>query len=554
MHAKDGFAEAAVQCEDLMHDVKFHALLESAPDAIVVTGGDGRISVVNAQTETLFGYRRDELLGQAIEVLVPASLRSLHARHRDRYRDAPVTRRMGAGPDLLARRKDGTEFPVEVSLSPLHSDEGLLVIAIVRDLTERRRMEGERERLAAEQAARREAEELNRFKDEFLATLSHELRTPLNAILGWARLLLNEPPDTDARRVRHALEVIARNAEAQARLISDILDVSRIITGKLQLDTKAVDLRAVATASIESVTPAAAAKNVQIHPLLPVNAAVVTADPDRLQQVLCNLLSNAVKFTPAGGRIDVSIAQAGSSFEVNVRDTGEGIAPEFLPHLFERFRQHDSSSTRTHGGLGLGLAIARHLVERQGGAIWAESAGPGKGASFTFRLPVRAVVTGMGKEVEGANPATPYRQAADVTVGRIDGVRVLCVDDDRDARELVGIALGNQGATVVGVASSAEAIDALDRNHFDVLIADIGLAEEDGYTLIRKIRARSRDRQGGIPAVALTACASASDRIQAISVGYDLHLAKPVAYTDLRYAVSELLHRAEVRPRAGFSG
>ncbi|MBW4491621.1 MAG: response regulator [Oscillatoria princeps RMCB-10] len=383
----------------------------------------------------------------------------------------------------------------------------------------------------------RSAEEANRMKDEFLAILSHELRTPLSAMFGWVRLLRCSQLDeaTSAR----ALEAIERNARAQTQLIEDLLDVSRIIRGKLQLNAGPVDLVRVIEAATDTVEQAAEAKEIALNLRLDQTVGPIAGDADRLQQVVWNLLSNAIKFTPEGGRVDLRLERAGSAVEIQVSDTGKGIGPDFLPFVFERFRQADSS-TRAYSGLGLGLAIVRNLVELHGGSVSAYSAGLGLGATFTVRLPVRAVSFGdvtfepVSGPVEGVSPPD--------SAPLLEGLRVLVVDDEADARELVGTVLEQYGAEVTLAASAIEALEALDRHGADVMVSDIGMPEEDGYSLIRKIRMRSAEQ---MPAVALTAYAQEKDQQQALSAGFQIHLSKPVDPVGLVAAVARVTGRQE---------
>jgi signal transduction histidine kinase/ActR/RegA family two-component response regulator len=388
------------------------------------------------------------------------------------------------------------------------------------------------------QEARAAAEAANGLKDEFLATLSHELRTPLTAMVGWAHLLERGQlsPDETAR----AVDTIIRNATAQNQIIDELLDVSRIITGKLRLDLQPVDIATVVKAAIETVTPAASAKAIRLQLIQSPAGSYVMGDPERLQQVFWNLFSNAIKFTPKNGRVRVSVAAVGSNVEVVVADTGLGIDAEFLPRVFDRFTQNDSSSTRQARGLGLGLSIARQLVELHGGSIRVESAGAGRGTTFTARFPRSSVA---------ATPLDPraYSQA-DRIAGQeegpdLKGTRVLVVEDDDDARGMIEKVLEIQGATVKTVASAREALDILGRERVDVLLSDIEMPGTDGYQLIKELRLRPSQQGGSVPAAALTAYARTEDRLRALRAGFQLHLAKPVQPSELVTVVGSLAAR-----------
>jgi signal transduction histidine kinase/CheY-like chemotaxis protein len=375
-----------------------------------------------------------------------------------------------------------------------------------------------------------QAQEANRLKDEFLATLSHELRTPLNAIVGWVHLLRGGGLGTDT--TAHALDVIARNAEAQNQLIADMLDVSRIVSGRLRLEVAAVDLAHVVSAALDTVRPAADAKGVRLESALEAGEAPVSGDPGRLQQVVWNLLSNAIKFTGRGGTVSVHLELAAAEARLTVTDTGVGIRPDFLPHVFELFRQGDSSSTRSHGGLGLGLAIVRHLVELHGGTVQAWSAGPGQGARFTVELPLLRRDRPAGAQSETATSGAPY--------GNLTGVRVLLVEDDADSRELTATILEKAGALVTPVADAAAALDALLRTAPDVLVSDIELPGQDGYELIRRVRALPLAAHRHIPALALTAYAGAQDAVRAVEAGFQLHIPKPFQPRELVGALAQV--------------
>jgi PAS domain S-box-containing protein len=402
------------------------------------------------------------------------------------------------------------------------------------DVSERKRTEDERVRLLADmERARREAEVANRVKDEFLATLSHELRTPLGAILLWARLLRDTPLDqaTTAR----ALEMIEQDAKALERIVGDILDVSRIVTGKLGLQVGPVELAAAIEAAIASLRPAADAKSIHIDCALDRSLTPISGDEARLRQVVWNLLSNAIKFTPKGGRIEIRLERARSWAEITVKDTGQGIKPDFLPHVFERFVQADSSATRVYGGLGLGLAIVRHLVELHGGSVHGDSPGEGRGSTFSVRLPLLAVRPPQAGRASPP-PATGHAPT-------LEGVRVLLVEDDFNTRESLGALLRQRGARVIATESAAEGFRALEREPPDVLVSDLAMPREDGFALIRKVRALGEERGGRVPAVALTGYANAETRSRALSEGYDVHLPKPADPEELTALIARLRTR-----------
>jgi signal transduction histidine kinase len=390
--------------------------------------------------------------------------------------------------------------------------------------------------LASEQAAREEAERANRSKDEFLAMLSHELRTPLGTIMSWSHILASEPHRADS--VTRAAAIIDRSARAQVQLISDLLDMSRISAGKLRLDVQPVELSQLVDAAIETVRPAAEAKGIRIQKILEPLGEPLLGDPGRLQQVLWNLLSNAIKFTPKGGRVQVTLARVNSHVELTVRDSGQGIAPDVLPYVFQRFRQGDSSSAREHGGLGLGLAIVKELVELHGGGVTAASDGVGHGATFRIELPLAAVrETAPG---ERAHPRAMSLEGIAADLPQLGGIRVLLVDDQPDAAEAVAHVLTSAGASVTIATSAEEALAALERELPHVIFSDIGMPHRDGYDLIRAVRARWER----IPAAALTAFARAEDRTAALLAGYDAHLAKPVEVRELLATVLALSARS----------
>ena len=440
------------------------------------------------------------------------------------------------------RRKDGTIIDVSLTVSPIRNAEGEIVGAskVGRDITAEKQAREERERLLqAAQAARAEAEAANRMKDEFLATLSHELRTPLNAIVGWARILRSGPVDPED--LEEGLAAIDRNAKVQAQIIEDLLDISRIISGNLRLDVQRVNLLEVIEAAIAAVMPAAEAKGVRIHKVLDSLAGPVSGDPARLQQVVWNLLSNAVKFTPKGGRVQVLLERVNSHVEITVIDTGIGIKPEFLPHVFDRFRQADSSTTRRHGGLGLGLAIVKQLVEMHGGTVRAKSPGEGQGSTFVVTLPI-TVVHEDTSSPEKVRPKEARRRANSTAPrAALSGLKVLVVDDEPDARQLIRRVLTECGAEVALAASAAEALKLIERFRPDVIVSDIGMPDQDGYDFIRQVRARVAAKT--LPAVALTAFARSEDRKRALLAGFQTHVAKPVDPAELVAVVASLVER-----------
>lgn len=392
----------------------------------------------------------------------------------------------------------------------------------------------QRERAAAERAAEenerlyRAAQESNRLKDEFLAMISHEVRTPLTSILGWAQLL--RTGRVSSEELPRALESIERNALAQTHIIDDLLDVSRIITGKLRLDVRPIDPHTFMDAAIEAVSPAAEAKGVRLQKIMDTSVTVI-GDPVRLQQVVWNLLSNAIRFTPRGGRVQLTLERVNSHIEISVNDSGAGIEPDFLPVVFDRFRQADQRTTRRHGGLGLGLAIVRHLIEMHGGSVRADSAGKDQGATFTVTLPVAPIQT--AKSESRVHPAARDTLPSYSFPERLDGVNILVVDDEIDTREWLQVGLQQCGATVTLAGSVNEAMKALASAPFDLLISDIGMPEADGYNLIEQIRDLPAEHGGKIPAIALTAYARTEDRLRVLRAGYQMHVAKPVELTEL---------------------
>ncbi len=408
------------------------------------------------------------------------------------------------------------------------------------DVTDRKRLEEQREQmLQAEREARAEAERTNRIKDEFLTSLSHELRTPLNAILGWTQLLRRKS-DADPF-LTQGLDTLERNAKLQTQLIDDLLDMSRILSGKIRLDVQAVSLGRIVEAAVASVRPSADAKGLALTMTLDPQAGPVSGDPSRLQQVVWNLLSNAVKFSTRGGSIDIRLERVNAHLEVSITDSGIGIAPDFLPHVFERFRQADASTTRRHGGLGIGLSIVKNLIDLHGGTVRAKSAGTGKGATFVVSLPATTL----------SRPTTDRRHPAATSVApdaeppSLDGLTILVIDDDDDSRTLLSLILGNRGATVVTANGAASALAAVAATIPDVILSDIGLPDRDGYQLIRDIRAIG-DELKNVPALALTAFARSEDRRRALLAGFQMHISKPVEPAELCTAVASLAKKVDL--------
>ncbi|HVF56805.1 MAG TPA: PAS domain S-box protein [Pyrinomonadaceae bacterium] len=516
-----------------------NAIIESAADAIITKTLEGIITSWNRGAEHIFGYTPDEVIGKHITILIPDD-------HPDE--EPAIIERLRRGEriehyETVRVRKDGSFVDISLTVSPIAGPDGVLIGAskIARDISDRKRAEAEREiLLGREQAARREAEEASRLKDEFLATISHELRTPLTAILGWAHLM--RAGQVGEKSATEILETIERNARSQAQLIDDLLDVSRIITGKLRLDVRQVEPGSFIEPAIEALSPAAEAKGLRVQKVMDTGVVSVAGDPARLQQVVWNLLSNAIKFTPRGGRVQLRLERINSHIEIAVSDTGMGINPAFLPHVFDRFRQADGTTTRTHGGLGLGLSIVRHLVELHGGTVEAESQGEGLGSTFIVKLPVVSVYQ-KNNFVERVHPAARDTLPAYNCPERLDGLKVLVVDDETDTRELLRVGIAQCGAEVITAGSAREALEVLQKERPGILISDIGMPDEDGYELIRKVRALPARGGGKVPAIALTAYARTEDRLRALRSGYQMHVTKPVELTELVTVMASLIQR-----------
>ncbi len=530
-HAKD---DPALRTSE----IRYRRLFESARDGILILNAASlKITDVNPFMMELLGYSRDEFVGKELweiglfsdKEASQQAFRELQLKGYLRYENLPL------------QTTDGKLREVEFVSNVYDEDRHPVIQCNIRDITDRKQAEAERRALlASAQAARAEADTANSIKDQFLATVSHELRTPLTSILGWSQMLITGK--LDEPESKRALETILRNARAQKEIIDDLLDISRIITGKLRLDVSSVEMNRVIEGVVEGVRPAADARNIQLQTKIDPRTGPISGDPERLQQIIWNLLSNAIKFTPEGGRVDVRLERSDSQVEITIRDTGQGIDPELLLHVFDRFRQFDSSSRRRHGGLGLGLSIVRQLVALHGGTVTAESAGAGAGTTFKVMLPVTRAQPDISKTVK-VSPTIRDGSNATESEPSLDGLRVLVVDDERDAREFVAAALMVRGAEVVSLGSAVEALAEMERRPFDLLLSDIGMPEMDGYWLIDKVRRLPVQRGGKIPAVALTAYAGIEDRRQVLLAGYQLHISKPVEPGELTSMVASLAER-----------
>ena len=448
--------------------------------------------------------------------------------------------------EFRVRNAEGQYRTFLVRALPMRDESGAIVrwFGTCTDIEDRRRIEAEREQLlAGERAARAESENQSRMKDEFLATLSHEIRTPLNAILGWSQIMR---ASMDPQDIASGLEVIERNARAQSQIIEDLLDMSRIISGKVRLDVQRVDLSTVVQSAVDTARPTAEAKGVRLQSVIdPLHGVAVSGDANRLQQVLWNLISNAIKFTPRNGLVRVVLERVNSHLEISVIDTGEGIKPDFLPYVFDRFRQADASTTRRHGGLGLGLSIVKQLVELHGGSIRVNSAGLGQGTTFIVALPLLVMHVEPVPEPERRHPrAGPGSSGMTDSCRDIAGLRILVIDDEPDARALVKRLLEDCDALVTSTGSVNEAVRLIETGNFDVLVSDIGMPGEDGYSLIRRVRQLDKGKGGDIPAIALTAYARAEDRVKAVAAGFQMHVAKPVEPVELVTMVAGVAGRA----------
>jgi PAS domain S-box-containing protein len=526
------------------------AIVESSDDAIISKTLGGIILSWNKAAERIFGYTADEVIGKSITLLIPPEMED----------EGPgILARVRAGErishyETVRLTKDGRHIDISLTVSPIRGKDGEIVAVskIARDISDRKRAEQEREALLArEQAARREAEEANRFKDEFLATMSHELRTPLTSIAGWATLL--ERGGLDSQTSARGITSVVRNAKAQGQLIDDLLDVSRIISGRLRLDVQSVDLPSVLQAAADAVRPAADAKAIRLQAVLDPKAGPIAGDPARIQQIAWNLLSNAVKFTPKGGGVQLRLERINSHVEITVSDTGIGIVQDAIPHIFERFWQSERGTTRSRGGLGLGLAIVRHLAELHGGSAHVYSPGADQGSTFTIKLPILIVrdddrfpleAGGRCHPTTDSGPSLQYQPI-------LADVHVLVVEDENDSRDLVATVLASHKARVTTVSSAREALERLDDLKPDVMVSDIEMPEHDGYWLIQQIRLADGARGKRIPAIALSAHARTGDRVRALSAGFQMHLAKPFDPIEL---VSAILRLSDIPDKASHPG
>lgn len=529
-----------MQVREALHESaqRFRMMADTAPVMIWVSGPDGRWTFFNKRWLSFTGRTMEEEIGDGWP-------KEIHPDDYERYLNdyyAAFEARANFSIEYRIRRYDGVYRWVLDEGVPRFDPDGRFkgYIGSCIDITRRKRSEAEREQLLGkEKRAREEAEAANRSKDEFIAVVSHELRAPLNAMLGWAHILRSTR--VDEATFAHAIEIIESSARTQSKLIEDLLDTARIARGKLRLDIQPVDITAIVESTVEVLHPAADAKGIDLRLEFGVGREVITGDADRLRQIVLNLLSNAVKFTPDGGRVEVRLERVDPHIRITVADSGKGIAAEYLPSIFDRFEQADSSSTRRHGGLGLGLSLVRHLVELHGGTVYAHSDGEGLGSTFTVNLPLRAV-----------RPRSPQNEPAKVpkleSPSTLQGVWAIVIDDEADARELVTTLLEQYGASVTAVESAGEALAVLaerDRDRLpDVLVSDISMPDVDGYSLIRRVRELPAERGGRIPAVALTAYGRSTDRVRALSAGFQMHLPKPVEPAELATVVASLTGRA----------
>ena len=547
------------QTEDDAHDayrrLKFH--VESSPLAVIEWDSDFRVSRWSESAVRLFGWSAEEVIGKHVN-----EWQFVFADDVDAVELVTNRQRQGVEVHGLLRNrnytKDGAVLFCEWYNSVLHDEAGNLVsvLSLVLDVTAKKLAEEERSALLVrERDARRQAEEADRLKDEFLATLSHELRTPLTSILGWASMI--RAGEVEGANATRAIETIERNARSQARLIDDLLDVSRIITGNLRLDLHPLHVGPIVEAALDALRPTAAVKGIELITDVVPGDCLVCGDTNRLRQIIWNLLSNAIKFTPRGGTVKIKLERGQTSAHLTVSDTGEGISAEFLPYVFDRFRQAEGSISRKQGGLGLGLAVVRHLAELHGGSVSAASEGLGKGSTFTADLPLAEERRDPAR-AEERRLEVERRQGLRRGLTRLDGIHVLLVEDDDDSRNLLTMMLKRQGAEVTTAKSAAQAFRAftqltestsedssigLSLSRPDVVISDIGMPEEDGYELIQRVRRLPVNMGGLIPAIAVTGYATRKDRERALESGYQVHMAKPIEQTELLSAIATLVKK-----------
>lgn len=523
------------------------AIAESAYDAFIAMDDQGRIVEWNLQAEKTFGWRRNEVVGLMLsDTVIPARYREAHRKGLAHYL------KTGQGPvlnhrlELSALHRLGHEIPVEMTIYPIHQKEGILFGSFLHDITEKKQNEEKVRALQAElemkveartrdlALAFEQAQIANQLKDEFLATVSHELRTPLGVIQGHSDMLLEG--DLTPEEIENSIQTIHRNTRAQTQIINDLLDVSSIITGKLHLEMETVPLDTAVLAAVNSVQFAASAKDLKVRTEIEPLLGPIRGDPNRLQQVLWNLLSNAVKFTPKGGVIEIKLYRQGSHVNLEVRDSGKGIAPEFLPFVYDRFRQEDSSTTRRHGGLGLGLAIVRHIVEGHGGSIEAQSAGPNQGAKFILSFPLM--------EVTAQNLSSSQMEFLG-KAQTLEGESLLVIDDEVDTRKMLGLILERAGAHVYTAGGLDEALELFEVFHPAVVVSDISMPDHDGFEVISQLRKLPSEHHQPFLAVALTAHAREEERAKILAAGFDLHLTKPIQPQELVAHLSGLISRTK---------
>jgi PAS domain S-box-containing protein len=514
-------------------EARLRAIIETTPDCVKVVAPDGTIELMNSAGLAMVEADSEEAVirRSVYGLLSPEHLKEWSAHHQRVCQGE----RLAWEFEIVGLK--GTRRWLETHAVPVPLPNGLQAqLAVTRDITARKKAEQDREDLLQrEREAHAEVERSSRLKDEFLATLSHELRTPLTAILGWSQLLALQAPE----EMKQGLEAIQRNARAQTQLIDDLLDMSRIISGKVRLDVQWTDLASVIDAAIDSVRPAMDAKGIRLTKIFDSHAGPVSGDPTRLQQVVWNLLSNAIKFTPRGGKVDVLLERVNSHLEITVHDSGIGIKPEFLPIVFDRFRQADSSTTRTYAGLGLGLSIVKHIVELHGGTVRAKSAGDNQGATFIVMLPMAPIRTDENRQ----HPTALKPPVLDYPSIDLTGIKVLLVDDEPDTRALISQLLSQCKATVRAASTADEGLALVREFAPDVIVSDIGMPDKDGYEFIRDVRALPSDQGGRTPALALTAFARSEDRTRAMIAGYQVHVAKPLEPQELLATVGSLAGR-----------